>query len=157
MVGVPLAAHDRIRPNATLLGLLALGHLVVDTIQGSLPAFLPFLKMAFNLSYTAAGTIMLMATVTSSLIQPLFGYFSDQLERRWILPVSVLLAGLGLALTGLAPSYPVILALVLLTGLGVAAYHPEGYRTASSVTPSPPAPIAKPTIIPEAIPRFRGM
>ena len=133
MVGVPLAAHDRIRPNATLLGLLALGHLVVDTIQGSLPAFLPFLKMAFNLSYTAAGTIMLMATVTSSLIQPLFGYFSDQLERRWILPVSVLLAGLGLALTGLAPSYPVILALVLLTGLGVAAYHPEGYRTASSV------------------------
>jgi len=133
VVGVPLAAHDRIRPNATLLGLLALGHLVVDTIQGSLPAFLPFLKMAFNLSYTAAGTIMLMATVTSSLIQPLFGYFSDQLERRWILPVSVLLAGLGLALTGLAPSYPVILALVLLTGLGVAAYHPEGYRTASSV------------------------
>ncbi len=110
-----------------------MGHLVVDTIQGSLPAFLPFLKTAFNLSYTAAGTIMLMATVTSSLIQPLFGYFSDQLARRWILPVSVLLAGLGLALTGLAPSYPVILALVLLTGLGVAAYHPEGYRTASSV------------------------
>jgi len=133
VVGVPLAAHDRIRPNARLLGLLAVGHLVVDTIQGSLPAFLPFLKTAFNLSYTAAGTIMLMATVTSSLIQPLFGYFSDQLARRWILPVSVLLAGLGLALTGLAPSYPVILALVLLTGLGVAAYHPEGYRTASSV------------------------
>jgi MFS transporter, FSR family, fosmidomycin resistance protein len=133
VVDVPLAAHDRIRPNARLLGLLALGHLVVDTIQGSLPAFLPFLKTAFTLSYTAAGTIMLMATVTSSLIQPLFGYFSDQLARRWILPVSVLLAGLGLALTGLAPSYPVILALVLLTGLGVAAYHPEGYRTASSV------------------------
>ena len=133
VVGVPLAAHDRIRPNARLLGLLAVGHLVVDTIQGSLPAFLPFLKTAFNLSYAAAGTIMLMATVTSSIIQPLFGYFSDQLARRWILPVSVLLAGLGLALTGLAPSYPVILVLVVLTGLGVAAYHPEGYRTASSV------------------------
>jgi len=42
---------------------------------------------------------MLMATVTSSVIQPLFGYLSDRSARRWILPSSVALAGLGLALT----------------------------------------------------------
>ena len=41
--------------------------------------------------------------------------------------------GGGVALAGLASSYWVLLALVLVSGLGVAAYHPEGYRTANQV------------------------
>jgi len=127
------AAATRVKPDAKLLGLLSVGHLTVDTIQGSLPALLPFLKATFGLSYAAAGTIMLMATVTSSIIQPLFGYLSDRTARRWILPASVALAGLGFGLTGLTRSYPALLGLVVLMGLGVAAWHPEGYRTASSV------------------------
>ena len=131
--GIATAVAERVRPDARLLGLLAVGHLVVDTIQGSLPALLPFLKTAFGLTYAAAGTIMLMSTLTSSIIQPLFGYLSDQTTRRWILPLSILLAGLGIAMIGLAPSYPVLLAVVVIMGLGVAAWHPEGYRTASSV------------------------
>src|SRR5574337_884533 len=118
------------RPQTKLLTLLALGHLVVDTNQGALPAILPFFREAFTLSYAAAGTIVLMANLTSSVIQPLFGYLADRTARRWLLPISVVVSGLGLALTGVAPSYGAILILVVITGLGVAAYHPEGYRTA---------------------------
>jgi MFS transporter, FSR family, fosmidomycin resistance protein len=120
-------------PQIKLIGLLAVGHLVVDANQGSLPALLPFLKAAHNLSYAAVGTIVLMANLTSSIIQPLFGYLSDRTARRWLLPVAIFLSGLGLALTGLAPGYPAIPGLVLITGLGVAAYHPEGYKTATGV------------------------
>ncbi len=116
-----------------LLGFLALGHMVVDINQGSLAALLPFLKSGLALSYTATGIIVLTSNVTSSLVQPLFGYFADKTARRWLLPLSVLVSSIGLGLTGLAPSYPVVLALVLVTGLGVAAYHPEGYRTATAV------------------------
>lgn len=130
---VPVASVERVRPNMRLLSLLALGHLVIDTNQGSLPAILPFLKSSLSLSYTATGAIVLMANVTSSLIQPLFGYFADKTARRWLLPLSVFLSSLGLGFTGLAPSYPVVLALVVITGFGVAAYHPEGYRTATAV------------------------
>ena len=119
------------RPDTKLLALLAVGHMVIDTNQGALPALLPFLREAFQLSYAAAGTIVLTANLTSSVIQPLFGYLSDRAARRWLLPVSVLVSGLGLALTGVAPSYGAILVLVAIAGLGVAAYHPEGYRTAS--------------------------
>ena len=39
-----------------------------------------------------------MANITSSLIQPLFGYLADKTARRWILPLSVLLSSLGLGL-----------------------------------------------------------
>jgi FSR family fosmidomycin resistance protein-like MFS transporter len=124
---------ERARPDMRLLGLLALGHMVIDINQGSLPAILPVLKDALNLSYAATGVIVLTANVTSSLIQPLFGYFADKTARRWLLPLSVLLSSLGLAFLGVAPSYAAVLALVMITGFGVAAYHPEGYRTATAV------------------------
>ena len=124
---------ERARPDMRLLGLLALGHMVIDINQGSLPAILPVLKDALNLSYAATGVIVLTANVTSSLIQPLFGYFADKTARRWLLPLSVLLSSLGLAFLGFAPSYAAVLALVMITGFGVAAYHPEGYRTATAV------------------------
>ena len=127
------APADKARPNYKLLGLLALGHLVIDTNQGSLPALLPYLKTALGLTYTATGVIVLMANITSSLIQPLFGFLADKTARRWLLPLSVFLSSLGVALSGVAPSYYAVLALVMISGFGVAAYHPEGYRTATQV------------------------
>jgi FSR family fosmidomycin resistance protein-like MFS transporter len=128
-----LAVSERVRPHTKLIGLLALGHFVIDVTQGSLPAVLPFLKQAHALSYAQAAMIMLAANMTSSIIQPLFGYLSDQLARRWILPLSVFVSGAGIALVGLAPGYPAVLALVMVMGLGVAAWHPEGYKTATGV------------------------
>jgi FSR family fosmidomycin resistance protein-like MFS transporter len=128
-----LAVSEGIRPHSKLIGLLALGHFVIDVTQGSLPAVLPFLKQAHGLTYAQAATIVLAANMTSSIIQPLFGYLSDQLARRWILPVSVFVSGAGIALVGLAPGYGAIVALVMLMGVGVAAWHPEGYKTATGV------------------------
>src|SRR6202162_5977968 len=127
------APAHKARPNYKLLGLLALGHLVIDTNQGSLPALLPYLKTALGLTYTATGVIVLMANITSSLIQPLFGFLADKTSRRWLLPLSVFLSSVGIALSGVAPSYYALLALVSVSGCGVAAYHPEGYRTAPKV------------------------
>jgi MFS transporter, FSR family, fosmidomycin resistance protein len=129
----PAAPAARAKPDMRLLGFLALGHMVIDINQGSFPVILPFLKDALNLSYAATGLIVLAANITSSLIQPLFGYLADKTARRWLLPISVLLSAVGLGFLGLAPSYGAVLALVVITGLGVAAYHPEGYRTATAV------------------------
>jgi len=123
----------RAKPDMRLLGFLALGHMVIDINQGSFPVILPFLKDALNLSYAATGLIVLAANITSSLIQPFFGYLADKTARRWLLPISVLLSAVGLGFLGLAPSYGAVLALVVITGFGVAAYHPEGYRTATAV------------------------
>src|SRR2546428_4311633 len=121
------------KPNMPLLGLLAVGHMVIDINGGSLAALLPFLKSALSLSYTSAGFVILMSNITSSLIQPLFGYFADQTSRRWILPVAVFISSIGIGLTGLSGSYGIVLALVVLSGIGIASYHPEGYRTATQV------------------------
>src|SRR5712692_7886653 len=80
---------ERARPNARLIGLLALGHFVIDMNQGSLPAVLPFIRSAHHLSYAGTATIVLAGSLTSSIIQPLFGYLADQTARRWMLPISI--------------------------------------------------------------------
>ena len=131
--GLVATVAQSVRPNAKLIALLSVGHFVVDLNQGSLPALLPFLKSAHQLSYSAVATIVLAANVASSIVQPLFGYFADHASRRWMLPASVLLTGGGFALMGLAPGYVALLGLVVAMGLGVAAYHPEAYKTATSV------------------------
>jgi MFS transporter, FSR family, fosmidomycin resistance protein len=126
-------AAVRERPNTRVLALLAVGHLVVDMNQGALAPLLPFLKTAFGLSYAASAAILLVANMTSSLVQPVFGYLADRATRRWLLPWAVLLAASGVSLAGLVPSYWALLGVVVVSGLGVAAYHPEGYRTANQV------------------------
>ena len=76
--------------NFRALLILALGHMVTDIYQGSLPAILPFLKDRLSLSYSMAGIIMLASNFTSSLVQPLFGFVSDREQRPLLLPVGCL-------------------------------------------------------------------
>jgi FSR family fosmidomycin resistance protein-like MFS transporter len=81
-----------------------------------------------------AGVIMLASNLTSSVIQPLFGYLSDQKEKAFLLPLGCLCAGLGLSLLWMPDHYELVLLLVIVSGLGVASYHPEGFKTARFFT-----------------------
>jgi FSR family fosmidomycin resistance protein-like MFS transporter len=113
------------------MGVLSSGHLFTDLNQGAVAALLPFLISERGLSLAAAGALVFAATVSSSLVQPLFGIFSDRNPIPALMPLGVLLAGVGMALVGVAPSYPLIFASVVVSGIGVAAFHPEAARFAS--------------------------
>jgi FSR family fosmidomycin resistance protein-like MFS transporter len=110
---------------------LSAGHCATDFANGALPALLPFMVDRFDLSYTLAATLMLASAASSSLIQPLFGTWSDRRGALWLLPTGVAVAGLGIALAAASPSYWLVLLLVVVSGLGVAAYHPEGSKFAA--------------------------
>src|SRR4051795_12816972 len=110
---------------------LSSGHMAVDFANGTLPAMLPFFKDRFGLSYTLAALLMLASAFCSSLIQPLFGLWSDSRGAIWLLPVGVAVAGIGISLAADAPSYGLVLLCVVISGLGVAAYHPEGSKFAA--------------------------
>ena len=110
------------------VGLLSVGHLATDINQGVLPAMLPFFIAAYDLSYAAAAGIVFAANMTSSIAQPLFGHVSDRFSKPWLLAIGLMLAGVGLALTGVLQSYRWIMILAVVSGMGVAAYHPEAAR-----------------------------
>jgi MFS transporter, FSR family, fosmidomycin resistance protein len=112
------------------MSVLSSGHLATDFASGSVPALLPFFTVKFDLSYTLTAVLILAALISSSIVQPLFGLWSDRRGALWLLPVGLALAGVGLGLSAVAPSYPVLLALVFVAGIGIAAFHPEGAKFA---------------------------
>lgn len=125
--------------NLKMLLVLSFGHLATDVCQSALPAILPFLKAKLMLSYAMTGVIMMASNITSSVIQPLFGYLSDQKEKALLLPLGCLFAGLGLSLLAVPNSFETALLLVVISGLGIASYHPEGFKTARLFTGDKPA------------------
>jgi len=112
------------------LAVLGAGHLCVDLCQGAVPAMLPFLAAERGYSYAALGALVLFSTIGSSIVQPLFGLLSDRIARPWLMPAGLALAGIGIALAGPAPSYGLTALAVVVSGLGVAAFHPEGAKFA---------------------------
>lgn len=114
--------------------LLTAAHAATDLSQGALPAMLPALKSTLHLSYAQVGIIVLMQNLTSSVIQPIFGYLSDKVSLPWLIPVSVAISGIGMASTGFMPSYVTLLLSVIISGLGIAAFHPQSSRAANLVS-----------------------
>ena len=108
--------------------LVSLGHLSVDLAPGALPAILPFFVLHNGLSYTEITGLMFASSFFASLVQPLFGYWSDKSERHWFMAAGILLSGIGLGITGITSNYWAIFVAVTLMGIGGAFFHPEAAR-----------------------------
>ena len=105
--------------------LFSLGHLSVDWCQGAIPALLPYFIRNYDLSYQAAGTLVFANVLVASILQPLFGYYSDRISRPWFIPLGTLFCGISVALMGFCKSFAAIFAAAMLSGVGSAIFHPE--------------------------------
>ncbi|SDP28409.1 MFS transporter, FSR family, fosmidomycin resistance protein [Streptomyces sp. cf386] len=110
--------------------LLSLGHACVDVYQGAVAALVPYFVSERAYGYAAASGVVLAASLLSSVVQPLFGALTDRWAMPWLLPLSALTGGAGVALSGVMGSYALTLAVVAVSGIGVASYHPEAARAA---------------------------
>lgn len=114
--------------------LLAYSHATVDFYQGAVAALVPLLVIDRGYSYAAAAGIVLASSLSSSVVQPLFGALGDRLRMRWLIPVSILFAGAGLAAIAVSESFWITAAFAALSGVGVAAYHPAGASRAREIS-----------------------
>ena len=115
------------------LSLLSFGHLTVDVTAGALPAVLPFLQREFALPYLLLAVVATTFQVTSSVAQPIFGILSDRGAQRILIPLGVLMSAGGFSLLGVAPTYPLMLVAIALSGAGSAIFHPEATKSARYV------------------------
>lgn len=115
------------------IGLLSLSHTATDFYQGSIAVLIPFLVFGADFSYAEATGLVLGATASSSIAQPFFGVLADRRDTFWLIPTSMVVAGLGICLIGVVDSYAWALAMATVSGLGVAAYHPAAARLARQI------------------------
>src|SRR2546430_15512668 len=93
------------------MGALSGGHLAVDFAAGSGPALIPFMTDRFQLGYALSAMLLLAATASPSLVQPLFGLWSDRRGALWLIPGGVLLAEAGRGGAVVPPACPIVLCL----------------------------------------------
>src|SRR6201996_571708 len=117
-------------PGWRRMRLWAIAHAVDDLYQGLVPSVVPYFVLDRHFGYVAASGPPLAATLGSSLPQPLFGVIADRRNAGWMAGAGVGLAGLGLSVAGLIPGYGAVWCAILLSGLGVAMFHPAAGKAA---------------------------
>lgn len=121
-------------PRAKLLLVLTAVHFINDMGLGIITAFVPLLRDALGLSYALVGGLVTFTSLTTTVSQPLFGLWCDRRRQPWMVPVGVLLMGLGLSAAGFARSFAPLAAAMGVAALGSAMFHPEAGRTAFNLS-----------------------
>lgn len=104
---------------------LSFGHLCSDIAHGALSGILPFLIAAYHFDYTTAAVLVMVANIVASVIQPVFGHLADKIDNPRIMVYGVILAGGGMALTGVLSNFTGLCIAVLISGVGSALFHPQ--------------------------------
>ena len=122
-----LPSTPTLRADAKLIGLVGLAHAVSHFSQLILAPLFPWLKDAFNVSYTELGAVLTVFFVVSCMVQAASGFIVDKLGPRPVLFVG--LGALALAAFGyaMATSYWMLLAFAVLGGIGNGVFHPVDY------------------------------
>jgi FSR family fosmidomycin resistance protein-like MFS transporter len=113
-----------------VLAAISVSHLLNDTIQSLIPSIYPILKSSFALNYSQVGLIALSLQLTSSLLQPLVGMYTDRRPMPYSLVFGMGFSLLGLLLLSVAGTLGTILLSAGLVGIGSSVFHPESSRIA---------------------------
>lgn len=113
---------------------LSLGHLCSDINQSILSAVLPFLIATYHYDYTTAAMLVAVSNVFGAFVQPFIGMLSDKNNRLLYMTLGVLLASGGMAVTGFISNFFGLCIVVIISGIGVAMFHPQAAKLFNSVS-----------------------
>ncbi len=106
------------------------GHMVIDSNPALLFALVPLIVTHLRIDFAQAGALVTVLLLTSSITQPLFGLVQDRRPGFPVASLGLLVAGTAMAATGFASTFIQTLALVIVAGIGVAAFHPQAVAQA---------------------------
>jgi FSR family fosmidomycin resistance protein-like MFS transporter len=132
-------AIDERKPADWNLGALlaiAFGHGVNDFYSGTFALTIFFVASNAGLSAWYQGAVAFLWYLTSSIVQPLFGAYTDRHGRWWFMPTGVLMVVLAMSFSSLCTSLWLLSPLVIIGGFGAAIMHPEAGKYAALLSGS---------------------
>jgi MFS transporter, FSR family, fosmidomycin resistance protein len=114
----------------SILFAISFVHLLNDSMQAVIPAIFPILENSMGLTFTQLGWIAFTLNITSSVMQPIVGWYTDRTTSPYLLPLGMMASLIGMLGIAFADSFYMIIISVIGIGLGSAVFHPEGSRVA---------------------------
>lgn len=118
-------AADAGRFNLRGLSVVSFAHGISDFFSGIVPFAIFLVLSRDHMSAAYQGILVLLWYVTSSIVQPLFGAYSDRKGRWWFLPSAIGLSSLAICIAGATTSIAVLAGCIVVGGFGSAIMHPE--------------------------------
>ena len=119
---------------ARITVIIALAHGINDAYASFVHPLLPRIMDGLGISIAAAASLVSAFAIATALPQPFFGYLADRFGRRALAVGGVVVSGVFVSIMGFAPSYWILLFLLVMGGLGGAAFHPPGASYAVRLT-----------------------
>ncbi|HJZ66936.1 MAG TPA: MFS transporter [Blastocatellia bacterium] len=121
----------RRRDKLTLAALCA-GHFVNDSYSSIIYPLLPLIKLKLDLTSAQVFWLAPLYAISSSLMQPVYGFISDRYFRRFFAVFGPTITGVFVSMIGLAPSYGILIVLLVAGGIGIGSFHPQAAAMAAT-------------------------
>lgn len=104
---------------------LSIGHFVNDTYTGFINPIMPFVAAKLGITMAIATLVLSISHIFSSMLQPIFGFFADNMLKRMFIFWGLILTSIFIPLTPLAPNVYILVLFIILGSLGSSFYHPQ--------------------------------
>lgn len=129
-----MVVRRRFKSPAYVIGVVSGAHFISHIFLLAFPPLFPLLGREFGLSTAKLGLLVTAIYIPTLLFQLPLGDVVDRIGARSILVTGIAVTALGIIFAGFAPSYPVLLACALLSGIGQSVFHPANYALLDTVT-----------------------
>ena len=120
------------RRDKLTLTVLCAGHFVNDSYSSIIYPLLPLIKLKLGLTSAQVFWLAPLYAISSSLMQPVYGFISDRYFRRFFAVCGPAITGVFVSMIGLAPSYGILIVLLVAGGIGICSFHPQAAAMAAA-------------------------
>lgn len=104
---------------------LGLAHLFCDVYGGFINPLMPFIAEKLGFSMAVATILMAITQICSNMLQPIFGFFADNILKRFFIFWGLILASTFIPLAPSAPNLFILTIFMILGCLGGSFFHPQ--------------------------------
>ena len=122
-----MAETGNTQVNVKAIGLISGAHLYSHFYILLLPPLFPVLTGRLDVGFTELGFSITVFSLMTGLTQTPIGFLVDRVGARGLLIAALVLQSLAFIAIAAAPSYGMLLAMMVIAGLANAVYHPADY------------------------------
>lgn len=104
---------------------LSSAHFINDVYTGMLNPIMPFIALKLGISMAIATIIVSLSHIFASLLQPIFGFFADNITRRAFIFWGLIATSLFISLAPSANHVFTLLIFIIFGSLGSSFFHPQ--------------------------------
>ena len=109
----------------TAISWLTSAHFMCDVYGGFLNPIMPFIAAKLGFTMALATVLVALTQVCSNMLQPLFGFFADNILHRFFIFWGLILASIFIPIAAAAPNIGLLTLFMILGCLGGSFFHPQ--------------------------------